>query len=157
MLETALDWRAIDDSLVTEDFIRDPYPTLDLLREHDPVYWSDSIGGWVLTRYDDMMVTFKETVSYSNEGRLARATEYLPPASREKLGAFENHFRAKGLLHSDPPDHTRLRKLVLKVFTAERRRGDAPTDPGDRRRADRPGRADGQHGGDFGIWHSRCR
>src|SRR5579862_5262829 len=109
--------RTLDESLVSEDFIRDPYTTLDLLREVDPVHWSESIGGWMLTRYDDAVVTFMDVASYSNEGRLGRATAYLPPESRAKLGPFEAHFRTKGLLHSDPPDHTRLRKLVQKVFS----------------------------------------
>ncbi len=106
----------LDDALVSDDFIRDPYPTLDRLRETDPIHWSESIGGWILTRYDDAVVTFMEVDSYSNEGRLGRASAYLPPEVRSKLTAFEDHFRTKGLLHSDPPDHTRLRKLVQKVF-----------------------------------------
>src|SRR5579859_9068 len=107
----------LDESLVSDDFIRDPYATLDRLRAADPVHWSESIGGWVLTRYDDAVVTFMDVASYSNEGRLGRATDYLPAESRQKLSAFEEHFRTKGLLHSDPPDHTRLRKLVQKVFS----------------------------------------
>jgi cytochrome P450 len=108
---------AIDEMLVSREFLADPYPILRQLRQTDPVHWSDSIGGWVLTRYDDMVTTFKETASYSNEGRLARAVEYLPTESRARLQTFEDHYRTKGLLHSDPPDHTRLRKLVTKAFT----------------------------------------
>lgn len=111
------DVQNLDDSLVSDDFVRDPYMTLDRLRERDPIHWSESIGGWVLTRYDDAVVTFMAVASYSNEGRLGRASAYLPPEVRNKLTGFEDHFRTKGLLHSDPPDHTRLRKLVQKVFS----------------------------------------
>jgi pimeloyl-[acyl-carrier protein] synthase len=107
----------IDKALISKEFLADPYPILHYLREVDPVYWSDTIGGWVLTRYDDMVTTFKEPASYSNEGRLARAVEYLPDESRARLQVFEDHYRTKGLLHSDPPDHTRLRRLVTKAFT----------------------------------------
>ena len=107
----------LDDSLVSQEFLEDPYPVLRQLREDDPVHWSDSIGGWVLTRYDDILTTFKDTEQYSNEGRLARAVEYLPAESRARLKTFEEHYRTRGLLHSDPPDHTRLRKLVTKAFT----------------------------------------
>jgi cytochrome P450 len=106
-----------DEVLVSKAFLADPYPVLRQLREDDPVYWSESIGGWVLTKYDDIITTFKETERYSNEGRLARAIEYLPAESRARLKTFEDHYRTKGLLHSDPPDHTRLRKLVTKAFT----------------------------------------
>jgi cytochrome P450 len=108
---------SLDDVLVSKDFLANPYPVLRQLREEEPVHWSDSIGGWILTRYDDIVSSFKDTEHYSNEGRLARAVEYLPPESRAQLKIFEEHYRTKGLLHSDPPDHTRLRKLVTKAFT----------------------------------------
>ena len=109
--------RELDDYLVSDEFVRDPYPTLARLREIDPVHWSESIGGWILTRYDDILATFKDVGAYSNEGRLGRAAEYLPTEARIRLGAFEAHYRTKGLLHSDPPDHTRLRRLVLRAFS----------------------------------------
>ena len=108
----------MDEILVSKDFLADPYPVLRQLREENPVYWSDSIGGWIVTRYDDMVTTFRDVNSYSNEGRLARAVEYLPSESRTKFKTFEDHYRTKGLLHSDPPDHTRLRALVTKSMTA---------------------------------------
>jgi hypothetical protein len=109
--------KALDELLVSKDFMEDPYPILRRLREEDPVHWSDSIGGWVLTRYDDMVTTFKDVSHFSNEGRLAKAVEYLPPESRAEFKPFEDHYRQKGLIHSDPPDHTRFRGLINKAFT----------------------------------------
>jgi len=108
---------ALDDLLVSKEFLEDPYPLLHRLREEDPVHWSDSIGGWILSRYDDMLTTFKDTSHYSNEGRLGQAVAYLPAESRAKFRVFEDHYRQKSLLHSDPPDHTRLRGLITKAFT----------------------------------------
>jgi cytochrome P450 len=109
--------RDIDESLISPTFIDDPYPTLDVLREIDPVHWSESIGGWVLTRYDDILRTFKDVEHFSNEGRLGRAALYLPAEARRRLSSFEAHYRTKGLLHSDPPDHTRLRRLMIRAFS----------------------------------------
>jgi len=109
--------RDLDEILVSEDFAGDPYPTLALLRDTDPVHWSDSLGGWILTRYDDILPTFKDVAAYSNEGRLGRAAAYLPAEARGRLQVFEAHYQTKGLLHSDPPDHTRLRRLVLRAFS----------------------------------------
>ena len=99
------------------EFVADPYPTFREMRKEDPVMWSEGIGGWLLTRYDDVVVSFKEVSSFSSEGRLARSVEHLMGESRKKLADFEAHYRTKGLLHSDPPDHTRLRSLVTKAFT----------------------------------------
>ena len=107
----------LDEMLVSDDFMADPYPILHRLREEDPVHWSDSIGGWVLTRYDDVVVTFKEVNHFSNEGRLQKAVEYLPGELRSEFKVFEDHYRLKSLINSDPPDHTRLRGLVTKAFT----------------------------------------
>src|SRR5579863_5748445 len=109
---------ALDEKLVSAEFLDDPYPLLRQLRQEDPVYWSESIGGWVLTRYDDIVPTFKDVAHFSNYGRFAKAVEYLPPDARKKLEPFESHYRRKNLLQSDPPDHTRLRALVVKVFNA---------------------------------------
>jgi pimeloyl-[acyl-carrier protein] synthase len=117
---TKISMDALDEVLVSTEFLADPYPTLHWLREEDPVHWSDSIGGWILTRYDDIVPTFREVTRFSNEGRLAKTVEYLPTEARAKFKPLEDHFRAKSLIHSDPPDHTRLRSLVTTVFNATR-------------------------------------
>lgn len=106
----------IDAVLVSPGFIADPYPTLAKLRAEAPVYWSDAIGGWILTRYDDIIASFKDTEHFSNENRLGKAIDYLPPDRRVHYKAFENHYATKGLLHSDPPDHTRMRSLMNREF-----------------------------------------
>jgi pimeloyl-[acyl-carrier protein] synthase len=110
----------LEKHLVSEAFVADPYDTLREMRDEVPVYWSDSVGGWLLTRYDHIMSTFRHTIDYSNEGRLGRAAVHLPTADRERLHVFEEHYRTKGLLHSDPPDHTRLRRLTVSAFTPSR-------------------------------------
>jgi cytochrome P450 len=108
---------ALDELLVSKEFLEDPYPILRQSREEDPVHWSDSIGGWILTRYDDVVTTFKDVSRYSNEGRLARVVEYLPAESRAKFKTFEDYYHQKSLIHSDPPDHTRVRGVVTKALT----------------------------------------
>jgi cytochrome P450 len=107
----------LEELLVSPEFVANPYPVLDRLRVEEPVYWSDGIGGWLLTRYDDILVSFKQTSHFSNENRLGKAVEYLPPEKRVNFKPFEDHYATKGLLHSDPPDHTRLRALVTREFT----------------------------------------
>ena len=49
-----------DQLIVTPEFVADPYPVLARLRAADPVYWSDAIGGWILTAYADILVAFKD-------------------------------------------------------------------------------------------------
>ena len=106
-----------EELLVSPGFMADPYPVLRQLREQDPVYWSDAIGGWLLTRYDDVLVSFKDTSLFSNENRLTKTVEYLSPERQSHYKAVVDHYATKGLIHCDPPDHTRLRALVTQEFT----------------------------------------
>jgi pimeloyl-[acyl-carrier protein] synthase len=103
--------------LLSSTFLEDPYPDLHRLREISPVLWSPAVGGWILTRYDHIVVTFKDTDSYGNAYRLTRALDHLEPALQAQLEPFRRHYSIPGLIHSDPPDHTRIRRLVLKAFT----------------------------------------
>jgi cytochrome P450 len=107
---------ALDAQLGTAEFDYDPLAVLRQLREEDPVHWSEEIGAWLVTRYDDVLTTFKDVAHFSNEGRLAKASAYLSPEARVQFKPFEDHYNTKGILHSDPPDHTRLRALVLTAF-----------------------------------------
>lgn len=107
----------VDSILISDEFLRDPYPTLRQLQAEAPVYWSEAVGAWIITRYDDVLVTFRDVAHFSNEGRLGRAIDHLPPEQRANFGAFHEHYATKSLLHSDPPDHTRLRSLMNKAFT----------------------------------------
>jgi cytochrome P450 len=104
----------LDEHLVSPAFLADPYETLRQLREDDPVHWSESLGGWIVTRYDDVLRTYLEVDTYSNESRLARTMDHLPAEQRDELGVFADFYLAKGLVHADPPDHTRIRRLILK-------------------------------------------
>ena len=111
---------SLGDLLVQKEVMIDPYPTLRRLQQEDPVHWCDAIGAWLFTRYEDIVPTFRNVCAYSNEGRLSKVVEYLPAESRAHYKVLEDHFRAKSLIFSDPPDHTRLRALVTKVFNATR-------------------------------------
>src|SRR3979411_389658 len=96
----------IETQLDSPELISDPYPLLRRLREEEPVYWSDAIGGWIMTRYDDIVVSFKQTGHFSNENRLGQALLYLPPEKRANYRPFADHYATKSLLDSDPPEHT---------------------------------------------------
>lgn len=109
---------SLESILVSPSFISEPYEVLRQMREEHPVYWSEAIGGWLLTRYDDILTSFKDTASYSNENRLGKAIAYLSPERQASYKPFTEHYATKSLLHSDPPDHTRMRALVTKEFSS---------------------------------------
>jgi pimeloyl-[acyl-carrier protein] synthase len=106
----------IESSLGTPEFFANPYPLYHRLRSESPVYWSEKLGGWLLTRYDDCTAALRDYRRLSNRDRM---TVLLNPLGEEAGKRFElvrRHF-CEGLIFSDPPDHTRLRTLVNKAFT----------------------------------------
>jgi cytochrome P450 len=106
----------LDSALASAEYDKDPYPTYLRLREEDPIHWSEVLGGWVLTRYDDVLATLRAPGAYSSSGRFVTALAQLPADARASLRPLEDHFSV-GLISADPPDHARLRKLVNLAFT----------------------------------------
>ena len=87
--------------------IQNPYQTYARLRRHSPVHRSTILGSWVLTRYEDVLAAAKDHERFSNDPRWRRATtSVLPPAPDDY-----------SILLVDPPEHTRLRKVVAEVFS----------------------------------------
>jgi cytochrome P450 len=80
------------------------------LRPSEPVHWSDVLGCWVLTRYDDIAAALRDP-------RWGRR----PPASGEPAAPIDvsaiQRLMDNLFLTMDPPDHTRLRGLVSRAFT----------------------------------------
>jgi cytochrome P450 len=99
---------------LSPDFIRDPYPVYERLRTTDPMHLSP-FGGYVASRHAEASLVLRDKRFGKN---------YLD-RTRRRYGAEiveEPVFRSvrHWMLHQDPPDHTRLRGLVVKAFTARR-------------------------------------
>ena len=94
-------------------FTDDPYPHYRELREGDPVHQSP-LGIWALFRYDDVL-RFLRDHELSAEEHNARPTA-LDELAKAVLGERAER-GSQAMLNRDPPDHTRLRRLVSKAFT----------------------------------------
>jgi cytochrome P450 len=94
-------------------FTDDPYPQYAALRAAAPVY-QHPFGFWLLTHYDD--VSWLLRASLSVEDRNITASPLLE--LREQMyGQEAARRRGVSMLDRDPPDHTRLRRLVSTAFT----------------------------------------
>jgi len=99
-------------------FRADPYPFYDALRAHDPVHRSP-LGFTVLTRYDDVARTLRGAeFARDIEANVTPRDNDPRRERRERLRQrIDDGTAAKSILNLDPPDHTRLRRLVSKAFT----------------------------------------
>ncbi len=94
--------------------IDDPLPALRALQENDPVHWSDKLRGWVITRYDDVRrIQLNEHISAD---RLTPYYESLPSEQQNRIRELIRYLNT-WVAFKDPPEHTRLRRLMNKVFT----------------------------------------
>ncbi|MCX4539373.1 cytochrome P450 [Streptomyces sp. NBC_01565] len=98
-------------------FVADPFPLYRQLREDGPVRRVVIAGGleaWLVTRYEDGLAALSDSRLSSDvrDASDARLLRQLPDTERESM--------LSNMLRSDPPDHTRLRRLVSKAFTARR-------------------------------------
>jgi cytochrome P450 len=97
----------------------DPYPWLADLREAGPVQrikMRGDLEAWLVTRYDDVLAGITDP-RLSSDPRHAGDHIKNHPAFRRRGDDDELGI---SMLSADPPDHTRLRRLVSKVFTARR-------------------------------------
>ncbi|MDD1521042.1 MULTISPECIES: cytochrome P450 [Bradyrhizobium] len=99
---------------LSPDFIRDPYPHYERLRTLDPIHLTP-FGQYVASRHAEVSVVLRDK----------RFGKDFVERSRRRYSdriMDEPVFRNLGhtMLQADPPDHTRLRGLVVKAFTARR-------------------------------------
>ena len=95
-------------------FAEDPYPHYEWLRDNDPVHESP-LGLWVLASHDEVFRMLRDP-SLSVEDRNASGG-VLEELARQALGEERANRGSHAMLNRDPPDHTRLRKLVSQAFT----------------------------------------
>src|SRR5262245_194497 len=101
-------------NLFSPESQQDPYPLYRHLRTEAPIHWSEQLQSWVLSRYPDVLSALQDV-------RLSAAyTESLFFGLPDELYArFEPMRRAykTAMIFSDPPEHTRRRTILHKVFT----------------------------------------
>src|SRR5436305_8192148 len=82
------------------DTIADPYPWYRRLQDEAPVYHQEALDFWVLSHYEDVLAGTRAHGSLSSAEGVVYTRAPIPM-----------------MLFMDPPDHTRLRRLVSRDFT----------------------------------------
>ncbi|QNE27017.1 cytochrome P450 [Streptomyces sp. INR7] len=106
--------------LFTWEFATDPYPAYAWLRENSPVHRTklpSGVEAWLVTRYADARQALADQRLSKNPAHHAEPAHAKGKAGipGERKAELMTH-----LLNIDPPDHTRLRRLVSKAFTPRR-------------------------------------
>jgi cytochrome P450 len=97
-------------------FIADPYPVYERLRDDHPILWNPATSQWLISRHGDVDRSLRDRRlgrTYLHQSTHAEMGRPDPPAWHAPFHELND----AGMLDLEPPDHTRLRRLVLKAFT----------------------------------------
>ncbi|MCC8938087.1 cytochrome P450 [Bradyrhizobium sp. Arg68] len=96
------------------EYIRNPYPYYERLRTMDPVHLNVH-GAFVASRHAEVSLVMRDK-RFGKDFSERTIRRYGPKIMEEPAFRSMSHW----MLQQDPPDHTRLRGLVVKAFTARR-------------------------------------
>ena len=86
-------------------FQQNPYPYYERLRTEQPVCWIDSLQGWAVAGYDDIIEVLTKPEYYSS-------AKFWPIL----LGEYDPVPEVPPMISMDPPGHLRTRKLAQRAF-----------------------------------------
>jgi cytochrome P450 len=96
------------------EFIRNPYPYYERLRTTDPMHMTP-FGMYLASRHAEVSLVMRDK-RFGKDYIARTVRRYGPKIMDEPVFRSMSHW----MLQADPPDHTRLRGLVVKAFTARR-------------------------------------
>jgi cytochrome P450 len=99
-------------------YVRDPYPTLNELRESEPVFFSPAIGSWIVTRFETVKAVLRDTERFS---AMIASDPLTPLCPHARNIIAESEFNVPPMLvNNDPPSHTKYRAFFGAPLTRER-------------------------------------
>ena len=108
---------SVKKAVFSDEILQDPYPTYARLHEEGPLHYIE-VGKWAVWS----IVSHAECASIAKDPRLSakRAKQMLLPLPISRQAEFSELARMMSLwlIFMDPPEHTRLRKLLNKGFSA---------------------------------------
>jgi cytochrome P450 len=108
--------RALPFDFADPGFIADPYPALNALRETAPVLYDEQLQRWFITRHADVRACLRDKRLGRNYRHVGGDEEFHAEPLDPRYPDFWASERWS-LLWLEPPEHTRIRKLVAAAFT----------------------------------------
>lgn len=114
--------RVEDYSLMDHATQSDPFEFYATLHEQCPVYRMPETGFYMVTKYDDLRQVLKDTDTFSNDvsAKDGKGLQGDLGVLYEQIIAERGWAHVQTLQRTDPPEHSRYRKLLDRVFTVKR-------------------------------------
>ena len=101
---------------LTGNYFINPYPVYRRLHEESPIFWSEIARAWIVTPFEEVEKGLDGDDIFNQSERMTKASSHLTPEQRENLPHILTNL-SNWIVFKDPPDHTRLRRLISKSFT----------------------------------------
>jgi cytochrome P450 len=90
------------------------------LRNRDPVHYDEQLGMYLVSRFEDLQTVVQDPITYSSERGYREQYAKGFHEEFQKILAEEGGGYFPDAIKTDPPYHTRIRRLIDKAFTAHR-------------------------------------
>lgn len=103
--------------MFAEAYQKDPANSLKDFREQHPIFYSEKMGYWIVTRYDDVKAIFRDPIVFSACNALEKLTPSCPEAS--KILEKYHYAMNRTLVNEDEPVHMERRRALMEAFSPE--------------------------------------
>jgi cytochrome P450 len=113
ILEAPIENDALDIPFGTQAYLSAPWKSLRRIAQAEPLFWSDRLQGWIVTRHPDVRAAYAD-----NRLSAARMEMYLRALPGDPAARFSAlvKYHLLGVAFMDEPAHRRVRLLMMKAF-----------------------------------------
>jgi cytochrome P450 len=118
LTDTEIDLEAT--SLTDPAILAHPNAFYKAMRSRDPIHFDKQLGMYLVSRYEDLQTVFRDPLTFSvKKGFKAQYAKGFQDELKARLERDAGGFFEEAIM-TDPPEHTRVRRLLDGAFTAHR-------------------------------------
>ena len=103
------------ENFLSTEYFRNPYPVYRELLESTPIFWSEKARAWIVSPFKEVEEGLHLEV-FTQKQRMLKASSHFTPEELAKMPHILTNL-SNWVVFQDPPEHTRLRRLISKSFT----------------------------------------
>lgn len=105
----------MSEGFLSAQYFQDPYPTFHNFHDGSPIFWCEKVGAWIVSSFVEVEAGLHNEELNAGE-RMRKASAHFTQAERNECSIILETLN-NWIVFQDPPQHTRLRRLISKSFT----------------------------------------
>ena len=103
------------ENFLSPEYFQNPYPIYRELLDSTPIFWSEKARAWIVSPFKEVEEGLHLDV-FTQKQRMLKASSHFTPEELAKMPHILTNL-SNWVVFQDPPEHTRLRRLISKSFT----------------------------------------